>query len=456
MPCSGCFPPTYLPIALHFEVDGRILGFTALVAVGTGVLFGLVPAWHATRTGLAQSLKAGGRDGAGTRGGHRLRQSLVVAEIAAALVLLVGMTLCTRSFERARLVQVGFEPQGVWIAGFRLPPGAYSPAEAAAFYRRLRLELAQLPGVAAVGLTDWIPLGFEGGSSTGFSVPGYQPGPSEHVEAGVSVVTPGYFSALRVPFAAGREFDERDGPEAPPVVIINQRLADRYFPGRDPVGLKLNLWDKPRTIVGVTRTGKYRSLNEPPRSYLFLPVEQIGDHTLAAVIRTTVAPGSVASAVEQTALRLDPAVKPMAAMPLTDYMAAAYLIPQTAAVLLTVLGSIALLLAALGIYAVIAWSVGRRVREVGVRMALGASRPGMIWMFVREGLRLAGLGAALGLVGALLGGRLLGSLLVDVSAGDPLTYLLAIPTLALVTAFACWLPARRAARVDPMTALRTE
>lgn len=453
---SWMLPPTYLPLALHFEIDARILAFTALITLGSGLLFGLVPAWRATRTSLAGALKAGGRDGVGHRGGHRLRQALVIAEIAAALVLLVGMTLCTRSFERARLVQVGFEPRGVWIAGFRLPPGAYSRDEAASFYRRLRTELAQLPGVTSVGLTDWIPLGFEGGSSTRFSVPGYQPGPSEIVEAGVSQVSPAYFTTLRVPIARGREFDERDGPNGPPVVIINQRLADRYFPGRDALGLVIHLWDKPRTIIGITPTGKYRSLNEPPRSYLYVPVEQTTDYTLAAVVRTTGDPRAIATAVEQTALRLDHDVKPMAAMPLTDYMAAAYLIPQTAAVLLAILGSIAILLAALGIYAVIAWSVSRRVREVGVRMALGASRSGMIWMFVREGLRLAGIGTAFGLVGAVLGGRVLGNILVDVSAGDPLTYALAVPALALVAAAACWLPARRAARIEPMAALRMD
>jgi predicted permease len=449
-------PTTYLPIHLEFEIDGRVLAFNAAITLITGLLFGLAPAWRATRANIADTLKAGGRTGSGTRQGHRLRQCLVIGEVAAAVVLLVGMSLCARSFDRARKVYVGFNPERLWVAGFRLPPGSYSPEDAADFYRRLRTQLEQIPSVTSVAFADWLPLGFEGGSSTGFTVPGYQPSPGENVEAGVSTVSSGYFKTLEAPMVAGREFDGRDHRDAPRVVIINQEIARRYFADRDPLGLSLHIWGFERTIIGIARTGRYRSLNEPPRAYLYMPLDQIGDHTLAAVLRTQGNPAAIAGDVERTAASLDSQARPMASTAMTDFMAAAYLVPKTAAWLLAVLGVAALLLSALGIYGVIATSVGRRTREVGIRMALGAERRSVMKMFLRQGLRLVALGTAVGVLGSLLTGRLLGRLLVDVSAFDLASYGAVLPILALMGLLACWLPARRAAAIDPLTALREE
>ncbi len=449
-------PATYLPLALQFPIDTHVFGFMALTAIGTGLLFGLVPAWRAAHANVAEVLKSGGRTGDASRQSQRIRQSLVVAEIAAAFVLLTGMMLCARSFEKARLVSVGLDPKGVWVAGFRLPPGAYTPAEAALFYQRLKTELARLPGVESVALADWLPLGFEGGSSTRFDVPGYQPAMGENVAAGVCLVSEGYFSTLRIPVVRGREFDARDRQGAPLTVVINDEVATRYFPGRDPLGQTIRLWEANRTVVGVSKTGRYRSLNEAPRPYLYVPFEQIGDHSMTAVIRTRGAPESIGPAVERTAAAIDPNGKPVAAMAMTLFMEAAYLIPRTAAILLGVLGAVAVLLAALGIYAVIAWSAGRRVREVGIRMALGARRQEVSWLFLSHGLKLTLAALVLGVLGALCAGRVLASLLVDISAADPLTYLLALTGLFVVVGLACWIPARKASRTDPMTALRTE
>jgi predicted permease len=450
------FPTTYLPIHLEFEIDGRVLAFNAAITLITGMLFGLAPAWRATRANIADTLKAGGRSGSGSRHGHRLRQCLVIGEVAAAVILLVGMALCARSFDRAQHMYVGFNPERVWVAGFRLPPGSYSPEKAAAFYQRLRTELEQIPSVTSVALADWLPLGFEGGSSTGFGVPGYQPSPGENVEAGVSTVSSGYFKTLQAPILDGREFDARDHRDAPRVVIINQEIARRYFPGRNPLGLPLQIWGSERTIIGIARTSPYRSLNEPPRPYLYLPLEQVGDHTLTAVIRTQGNPTAIAGEVERTAASIDPQARPMASTAMTDFMAAAYLVPETAAMLLAVLGVAALLLSALGIYGIIATSVGRRTREVGIRMALGAERRSVMRMFLRQGLRLVALGTAIGVLGSLLTGRLLGQLLVDVSPFDPASYGAVIPILALIGLLACWLPARRAAAIDLLKALREE
>ncbi len=449
-------PQTYLPIHMEFDVDARVLAFNAAITLVTGLLFGLAPAWRATRANIADTLKAGGRSGSGTRHGHRLRQCLVIGEVAAAVILLVGMTLCARSFDRARQLYVGFNPEHVWVAGFRLPPGSYSTEEAAAFYRRLRSKLEQIPSVSSVAFADWLPLGFEGGSSTGFTVPGYQPNPGENVEAGVSTVSSGYFKTLEAPLAEGREFDARDHAEAPRVVIINQEMARRYFAGRNPLGLSLHIWGYERTIIGIARTSPYRSLNEPPRAYLYMPLEQVGDHSLAAVLRTQGNPAAIAGEVERAAAAIDPQARPMASTPMTDFMAAAYLVPKTAAGLLAVLGVAALLLSALGIYGVIAASVGRRIREVGIRMALGAERRSVLKMFLGQGLRLVSLGTAIGILGSILTSRLLGRLLVDVSAFDPASYAVVLPILALMGFAACWIPARRAAGIDPLTALREE
>jgi predicted permease len=449
-------PNTYLPIQLAFPLDYRVVLFAIGLALLTGVLAGLFPAWRSTHATLAASLKAGGRTGESSRDSQRVRQALVAAEIAAALVLLVGMTLCARSFERARQMYVGLDPQGVWLAGYRLQPDQFSPKEAAAFYRRLRTELNRLPGVTSVAFADWLPLGFEGGSSTRFEVAGYQPAPGERLSAGVSQVSSDYFRTLKIPLLRGREFEPQDHDQAPLVAVINEEIARRYYPGRDPVGLEINVWGKPRRVIGVARTGKYRTLNEAPRPYLWMPLDQGSDHTLTAVIRAEGSLQALGSAVDKTSATLDPNARPMAAMAMPDFMAAVYVVPRVAATLLGILGAVAVFLASLGVYSVIAWSVGRRVREIGVRMALGASRAEVVGMFVQQALRLTLVGAVIGILGAMAGGRAIAGLLVGVSSMDPMAYLMAIAALGSIAALAAWLPARRAATVDPVVALRAE
>lgn len=449
-------PTTYLPLKFEFPVDTRILAFTALISLATGLLFGLAPALRAAQASIADTLKSGGRTGSGSRQGVRLRQGLVITEVAAAFVLLVAMALCTRSFNQARHLPVGMDPDHVWIAGFRLPQGLFSTDQAATFYRRLKSSLEQLPTVESVALTDWLPLGLEDGSTTSFDIPGYLPNPGERIQSSVSLVTPAYFATLGIPILQGREFDARDHHDAPPVVVINEQLAARYLPGRNPLGLTVQIWGRPRTIIGVAKTGKYRSLNEPPRSFFYLPVEQIGDHTLAAAVRTRGEPIGLAAAIERAAVSIDPDAHPVASMPMADYMAAAYLIPKTAAILLAILGVAALFLSAMGLYGVVAASVGRRIREVGIRMALGAERSQVLWMFLRQGLGLVSIGTVLGLLTCLATNRILASLLVGVSGWDLPSYGTALPLLAGCAALACWLPARRAARIDPLVALRNE
>ena len=449
-------PATPLPIGYDLRLNGAVLCFSAVATLATGILFGLAPALQAAKTDLNDTLKQAGRAGAPAHNRHWLHSALVVSEVAMSLVLLVGMTLCARSLQHARRIDLGLDPHNVWGAGFRLPPVGYDEDRTRSTYRRLRHELAALPGVESVALADWLPLGFEGGSSTRFAVDGYQPAPGEPMGAGVSTVSPAYFRTLRIPLVAGREFEERDDVNTPRVVVINQVLADRYFAGRNPLGLKLDFWSREWLVVGVARTGKYRALNEPSQAFIYVAEPQVGDRSLAAIVRTTGDPHGIARAVERTAVGIDPLLKPVAALTMVEHTAAAFAIPGMAATLLTLLGIVALLLAALGIYGVVANSVNQRTREIGIRMALGAQRLDVLRLFVRQGLYLAGLGIGVGALGTLAAAPVLSSLLIGVTAGDPLTYLAVTALLAGVALIACWLPARRAAKVDPLVALRYE
>ena len=449
-------PATYLPIGYNVQINGLVLLFCAFITLATGILFGLAPAWQATKANLHNTLKQSGRTSAPARGANWLRSALVVSEVALALVLLAGMALCARSLEQAGKMDIGLDPRNIWVAGFRLPPVGYDQDRIHSIYRQLRSDLAGLPGVESVALADWLPLGFEGGSSSRFAVDGYQPARGESMSAGVSAVSPDYFRTLRIPVLAGREFADRDDINAPRVAMISQSFADRYFAGRNPVGLKIHLRGDEWTITGVARTGKYRALNEPVRTFIYVPQYQVPGRSGGIVVRTIGDPHVIARSVERAAVAIDPLLKPVASLTMIDYTAAAFAIPRVAATLLTALGTVALLLAALGIYGVIACSVNQRRREIGIRMALGAQRFDVLRLFVRHGMKLAGVGVLIGLAGTLAVAHLLSSLLIGVGASDPVTHLAVALLLAAVALLACWLPARRATKVDPMEALRYE
>jgi predicted permease len=449
-------PLPHLPVAYDMQLNGKVLLFSAIVTVVTGLLFGLAPALQAVRTNLDAALKQAGRTGAPGSRSHRLRSALVVAEVALALILLVGMTLCAQSLRRARQLDLGLDPRNVWAVGFRLPLVGYDDERTRHTYHRLREELAALPGVESVALADWLPLGLEGGGSTRFAVAGYQPAPGEAMSAGVSTVSPDYFRALRIPLLAGREFAERDNPKAPRAVVINQLFADRYCAGHNPLGLKLDFWSYEWTVVGVARNGKYRSLNEPPQPFIYVCEPQVSHRNLAAIVRTTSDPHGIARTVERTAVAVDPLLKPIAALSMMDYTAGAFTIPRMAATLLTALGLVALLLAALGIYGVMAYSVGQRTREIGLRMALGAQRLDVLRLFLMQGMKLTALGVVVGGIGTVAAAQVLSTLLIGVSVNDPLIYVSVILLMAAAALLACWWPARRATKIAPMEALRYE
>jgi len=447
-------PSTYLPITYDLRIDGVALAATCALTLFAGLLFGLAPALRAVRLNLNDTLKAGGRSSVGPSSRHWLRRGLVVGEVALACVLLLGMGLCIRSFQKAQEIDIGLNPDRVWIAGFRVSPEAGDGEWVNGLFRRLRDEAARMPGVESAALVDWLPLGFEDGSSSDVGIPGYTPQPGESLASRTGVVSPGYFETMQIPLLAGRDFRDGDAREPVRLVVVNQAFAERFFPGREPLGLTFRIWGREAQIIGVVKTGKYRALNEPPQPYVYAPSETVFHRNLTLAVRTRGEPSVVARPLAQLAVSLDPRLTPFAALSYETYMAAALAIPRMAAVLLTALGVIALGLAALGTYAVIAQSAQQRRREIGVRLALGAQPRDILRLVLNQGLGLAAIGIALGTLGGIAAARALSGVLVGVRATDLLAWLGPPLLLITVTLLACWSPARRAAKTDPMIALR--
>jgi len=450
----GLMPPTYLPIAYDFPIDVPTLAATSVLTLGAGLLVGLLPAWHALQLPVHDTLKDAGRTASWGGSKAWLRRALVVSEIAVACVLLVGMGLCVRSFQKAQHIDLGLEPSRVWLAGYRVGAEGADRAWVNGIFRRLRAEAAGIPGVQSVALADWVPLGFEDGSGTGVELPGYQPRPGESMASRLGFVSPDFFKTLGIPLISGREFRDGDGDEAVRPVVVNQAFVDRYFPGREPLGLAFRASGADAQIVGVVRTGKYRSLNEAPFPYVYMPAESVGVRDLTLVVKTEGEPESVARAVEQLSASVDSRLTPFAGLSYERYMAAALAIPRVAAVLLSTLAVVALGLAALGTYAVVSQAARQRQREMGVRLALGARRADIIRLILNQGVTMAALGVGLGFLGSLGAAGAVAGVLVGVRASDAVSWILPPVLLVLVTVFACWWPARRASRVDPMVALR--
>ena len=449
-------PPTYLPISYDLRLDGFSLLGTCAVTLLSGLLFGVIPALRAVRLNLNDTLKAAGRSSVGPSSRHWLRRGLVVGEIALACVLLLGMGLCVRSFAKAQEIDVGLNPKNVWLAGYRISPNAGDGEWVNDVFRRLRHEAAQLPGVESAALVDWLPLGFEDGSGGSVEIPGYTPRPGESMSSRIGFVSPGFFETMQIPVLTGRVFREGDAREPTRVAVVNQAFVDRYFPGREPAGLLFKIWGTDTRIIGVVKTGKYRTLNETPFPYVYLESETIAHRTLTLAVRTQGDPAAVARAVEALSVSVDPRLKPFAALSYETFMSAAFLIPRMAAVLLTMLGLVALGLAALGTYAVIAQGAQQRQREIGVRLALGAQRRDILRLILNQGLGLAGLGIALGVLAGIGVAQALAGVLVGVKASDLLAWVGPPVVLLAITLVACWTPARRAAKTDPMEALRAE
>jgi len=447
-------PPLPLPVSIDIDVDLRVLGFTMAVALGAAVFFGLAPALHATRVDTWSALKQGGIGRLG-RKRFRLRDLLVTTQVAMSLVLLVGASLFLRSLQHAATVDPGFDPENVVVASFDLQTQGYSEAQARAFYEQLSERAAALPGARGVTLARNIPLSGDGGRRSA-GVEGYEPQPGEDMEFYFNVVGPEYFDVMRVPIVRGRGFAASDRAGSTQVAVVNESFARRFWPGESAIGKRISQFGVGSIeVVGIARDGKYETLAEAPRPYIFRPyLQNFDEMTLHVRIDDNAA--SFIPQLRAEIRALDAQLPILAIGEMQSEMAFATLPQRIAATLLSACSSLALLLAAVGLYGVVAYAVSARKREIGIRMALGASRNGVVRLVLGKSLRLLGWGTVIGLVVALVGARAIGAFLGGVSPIDPIALLAGPAVLAATALLASYLPARRAARVDPMQSLRQE
>jgi predicted permease len=450
-------PPTGMPVFFEFPVNRRIFGFAVLLSVATALAAGVPPVLHSLRANLNDVLKQGGRSGAVGAGSHRMSSFLVICEVSLALVALVGAGLFLRSLQNLRGVHPGFDSRNVLLARLFLSTNNYSSAQEHQFCRRLRDRLAAAPGVVGVSYGGRIPLGFGAGPWSKYQVQGYVPGRGESTTLYESAVSPGYFELLRIPLLAGRDFRSSDGPDAPCVIIVNEAFARRYLRSADPVGHRV-LRDADRcTIVGMVKDSQVISLTEAPQPFVYLSSDQMGSgDEVPFFVRTTGDPRAAIPLMRREIAAIDPKCSGFEAMPLVEYAGAAAFGARLATTLLSVLGAIGLLLAVVGLYALMSYGVSQRTQEIGVRMAMGAEPRNMVDLVVRRGMLLTLAGLLVGVAATLALTRLIAHMLFQVGAADPLSFAGAALFLTSVALAASYLPARRAARVDPMVALRCQ
>jgi putative ABC transport system permease protein len=452
--------PIDLPFWMKFNLDGRVLGFTIGVTLLTGLIFGAAPSLQASKVDLNESLKDGGRGASGV-GRHRMLRSLVVAEVALSLVLLIGAGLMTRSFMRLQHTNTGLNPENLLTLRVNLPGAKYdTPGKRHAFYKELLERIGAAPGVEAAGAVSNLPLG---GNNWGRSltVEGFPVLPVGQAPAiNHCVITPNYFRAMGVPILMGRDFTDADARDSIKVTIIDERLAREYWPNESPLGKRVRFGppedNEPwHMIVGVVGAVKHESLRLTRRKTVYLPHTQIAIDDMALAVRAA-NPENLTPVIKRQVKAMDPDLPIINVRTMTEVISRSVWQPRLYAILFGVFAAVALALASIGIYGVMAYSVSERTHEIGVRLALGAQRRDVLKLIVARGMTLTMIGAGIGLGSALTLTRLMQTLLFEVSATDPLTFAGLAALLSVVAMLACYLPARRATKVDPMIALRCE
>ncbi len=450
--------PLPTPVTLDLRLDGNVLGFTFAVSVASGALLGLLPALQCTRPDLAGALRSENAGG-GQPGQLRWRNALVVAQLAISLVLLVGAGLFLRSFQRAQSVDPGFGREPTALMTFLAPATRFAPDEARVYTRRLLDRFRALPGVEAVGAISNLHLNPLSQRTIDFNVDGFEP-PTDHGAfiADRVEVEPGFFEAAGIDIVRGRNFNDADRPDTRPVVIVSEAMARRFWTDGDAVGrlVRRHDPDPPLLVVGVASDAKVRQLGEPPRDMVYLPYSQRFTPSLTVVARTSVDPERTALALLTAGRELDPDLRVVETKTMDRHLALMRLPQQLSAFVLSAFGVLALALASVGLWGVVSYGVARRTREIGIRKALGADGPRVVRQLVAGGLKLVVAGGALGLALAVVATRLLGGLLFEVDALDPLTFAGVPLVLGAAALLAAWLPARRASRVSPVVALRTD
>jgi putative ABC transport system permease protein len=443
----------------QIKLDGWVLAFTMLVAVATGLLFGIVPALQATKTDLNESLKEGGGRGSASHARRRFRDGLVIAEVALALVLLVGAGLMFKSFARMLDVQPGFDPHGVVTMGLGLPEARYAkPEQWTQFYKQLLEKLRAEPGVESASVINYLPMGGSGGTTT-FIIDG-RPAPpkGQNPEANFRAASSDYFKTLRIPLLKGRAFTDQDTADKPLVAIVNETFARTFFSGEEVIGKRLRDPDgtNPTEIVGVVSDVKHWGLDDEPEPYLYMAHAQSPDPGMTIAVRSAIDPSAMAATVRRDVQTFDRDLPVFDIKSLEQRVEESGSQKRLTVYLLTVFAAVALLLAAVGIYGVLAYSVAQRTHEIGIRMALGAQTRDVVRLVLRQGMVLALVGVVAGVLASLALTKLIKAMLFHVSPTDPATFALVSVALASVALVACLVPARRATKVDPMIALRYE
>jgi predicted permease len=447
-----------IPVVEAIPIDGRVLGFSLLISLLTGVIFGLAPAWQASKQDLTQALKEGGANTTAGMSGRRMRGLLVVSEMALAVLLLIGAGLMIKSFWRLLQGDLGLNPKNILTMEVILSPQKYGDGGLRrAFLHDVMRRIESLPGVEQAGATNFLPLTGFWGTAT-FSIEGRPaPRPSEEPSADNRVVTERYFRTMGIRLLRGREFDERDREGAPPVIIINETMARRYWPNEEPIGACINLGEGNRAeIVGVVNDVKSFGLEEKTHPDIYRPYAQAPFRLIAFAVRAGGDPLSLVAAVKNAIYAVDKDQPVFKVITMEKLAAESITLRRVSMLLVGGLSALALILATIGIYGVMSYTISQQRREIGLRLALGAQTSDVLKLVIGQGMKPALFGMIIGLFASFALTRLIKGLLFGVSATDSTTFIVVSILLGGVALVACWIPARRATKVDPMVALRCE
>ena len=453
-------PPVDMPFDLGLRMDVTTLVFAMIVAVITGLVFGLAPALQASGRETMHALKEEGRSGSGGRTTGRLRSALVVAQVAVCLILLVAATLFLRSFVAAQALAPGFDPANVVTASMDMFPSGYTGERLRDFRRRTGEAMRALPGVTAVAFGSRLPLAMGGNNSMGLEVDGYVAREDEEVVITYTTVGPSYFETMAIPIRQGREYTDNDTADSPFVLVINEAMAKRYWPQGNALGGRVRMGNLGAAeIIGIVADTKFASINERPMPQMFLNMNRFQTSTVRLFVRGSGNPTALVADVRNAIRAIDPALPVYDARTMNEHMQIAVFAQRMAANLLGAMGVLALLLASIGLYGVMAYAVSQRTQEMGIRLALGASPGSLLNMIVGQGMKLTTIGLVIGLALSLAAFGSIGAvrtLLPGISPLDPITFIAVPIVLGLIALLASWIPGRRAGRVDPLVALRYE
>ncbi len=451
-------PNNFSTLTLDNQLDWRVLGFTLVVSLLTGLFFGLAPALSASRPDLVSALKEDATLMGKSVRRLSLRNLLVVGQVALSVIVLVGAGLCVRSLQKLQAIDAGFDPSKVLVLSADVSLSGYDNERGLRFYSELLERLKLVRGVEAVSIAAQLPLG--SALSSPLRIEGYVPKPGEDMSSDFNIVGPDYFRTLKIPLLTGREFAEADAKTAPQVALINETAARRFWPDQNPVGRRVILGRAPdeevREVVGIVKDSKYRRLNEEVRPAVYVPFAQDYRANMALHVRSAGEPAALVAAVRREVQALDANLPLYNIKTLEEQKSSSLYTSRLAATLLTLFGLLALGLASVGLYGVMAYAVARRTREIGIRLALGAQGSDVLRQVLGEGMTLVAVGLALGMGAAVVATRLVRGFLYEVTASDPLTFSVIAGLLLVVAWLACFIPARRATKVDPLLALRCE